>query len=98
VKLKTVQNAIAHMFAEMPPPIATVGRGVKGDARRYRLSQPGLFPPNDDPLSARERGNNRSGPNGTVPDASRNNGNDPGEASESAYEDVAAAGWGEGEV
>lgn len=52
---RAVQGALAALLAEDPPPIATSGRGVRGDPRRFHLTdaatfgQAGLVPDDEEP-------------------------------------------------
>ncbi|MGI8475505.1 MAG: AAA family ATPase [Thermomicrobiales bacterium] len=86
VALKTVQNAVSGLLGVANPPIVSVGRGVKGDARRYRLPQPGLFLPEGDSLGGREGRNPLASDAGIIPESSGNDGNGAGEWSDGEWE------------
>ncbi|MFL5759101.1 MAG: AAA family ATPase [Thermomicrobiales bacterium] len=62
---KTVQNTISAMLKEQPAKIVSVGRGVKGDPRRFQAVDPFLFEENADESNEDETipttpGNNRN--------------------------------------
>lgn len=75
IKLKTVQNVVAALQKQLPPPLAVQGTGAKNDPRRYhaltsRLAGFGaedaeeMIPPDASPLGGTAGGNHFSGADG----------------------------------
>jgi hypothetical protein len=75
IKLKTVQNVLAGMVRENPPPLATRGTGVKNAPRQYRTRAPHFdgfgandaqdrIPPDPPPYSGSAGRNHFQGPKG----------------------------------